>query len=237
MDNLLRMEKYHLLHNRIYWCGIAGVFLIGFFTADTYMLETMENMDGMTTSLSDIFNAMVYDSTFLLIVISSLLAFILGQEFSCRTVNLEITAGHSRKEIFISKVVVYLLAFNIMAIIFPIAGCLKEYALFDIHDVGNLFCNVGKAIFYSFLLNSCTFLIAIWLCCYLKNAVMSVVATATVVFTLSLYFTYGMMIKLPVSILPIYQIRAVISTEDVLSVPCSCNWYLLDRHSNIFIMV
>lgn len=48
---------------------------------------------------------------------------------------------------------------------------------------------------------------------------MSVAATATVVFTLSLYFTYGMMIKLPVSILPIYQIRAVISTEDVLSVP------------------
>ena len=68
-----------------------------------------------------IFNGMVYDSTFLLILMSSILALILGQEFSYQTVDLEITAGHSRKSIFFSKVITYLIAFNVMALVYPIA--------------------------------------------------------------------------------------------------------------------
>ena len=30
-DNLLKMEKYQLSHNIFYWCGLIGIFLIGFF--------------------------------------------------------------------------------------------------------------------------------------------------------------------------------------------------------------
>ena len=100
MNNLLKMEKYQLSHNIFYWCGLIGIFLIGFFTADTYVPEAMGPMGGAATSLADIFNGMVYDSTFLLIIISSILALILGQEFSSRTIDLEVNAGHSRKTIF-----------------------------------------------------------------------------------------------------------------------------------------
>ena len=82
MNNLLKMEKYQLSHNIFYWCGLIGIFLIGFFTADTYVPEAMGPMGGAATSLADIFNGMVYDSTFLLIIISSILALILGQEVS-----------------------------------------------------------------------------------------------------------------------------------------------------------
>ena len=81
MNNLLKMEKYQLSHNIFYWCGLIGIFLIGFFTADTYVPEAMGPMGGAATSLADIFNGMVYDSTFLLIIISSILALILGQDF------------------------------------------------------------------------------------------------------------------------------------------------------------
>ena len=105
MRNLLKMERYQLSHNFLYWCGVVGIFLIGFFTAETYVPEVMGPTGGAATSLADIFNGMVYDSTFLLILMSSILALILGQEFSCRTVDLEITAGHSRKAIFFSKVI------------------------------------------------------------------------------------------------------------------------------------
>lgn len=220
MSNLLRMEKYHLLHNRIYWFGLAGVFLIGFFTADTYVQDIINDVSGVTTiSLSGIFDRMVYDSTFLLIIISCLLALILGQEFSNRTIALEITAGHSRKEIFISKVIVYLIFFNIMAVVYPIAGCLKEYGHFGISDVGNFLYHVGKDIFYSVLLNSATFLIAIWICFCLKNAAKSVAVTVAVVFVLSLYLGYGMMMKFPVGFLPTYQIRAAVSTIDFMLFP------------------
>ena len=64
MNNLLKMEKYQLSHNIFYWCGLIGIFLIGFFTADTYVPEAMGPMGGAATSLADIFNGMVYDSTF-----------------------------------------------------------------------------------------------------------------------------------------------------------------------------
>ena len=36
MDKLLKLEKYQLLHNSIYWCGMIGIFILGFFT---YRLE------------------------------------------------------------------------------------------------------------------------------------------------------------------------------------------------------
>lgn len=209
MSNLLRMEKYHLLHNRVYWLGAAMVFLIGFFTADTYVQDLIYSATAI--SLSGIFDKMVYDSTFLLIIISCLLALILGQEFSNRTIVLEITAGHSRKEIFISKVIVYLIFFNIMAVIYPFAGCLKEYGYFSIPDIGNFIYHVGKNIFYSFLLNSGIFFVAIWICFCFKNTAKSVAVTAVTLFVLSLYLGYGMMMKFPVSFLPTYQIRLAVS--------------------------
>ena len=31
MEKLLKMEKYQFLHNFVYWCGIIGIFVLGFF--------------------------------------------------------------------------------------------------------------------------------------------------------------------------------------------------------------
>lgn len=139
MRNLLKMERYQLSHNFLYWCGMVGIFLIGFFTAETYVPEVMGTTGGAATSLADILNGMVYDSTFLLILMSSILALILGQEFSYRTVDLEITAGHSRKSIFFSKVITYLIAFNVMALVYPIAGCIREFSDLDLLTEETLF--------------------------------------------------------------------------------------------------
>ena len=90
MEKLLKMEKYQFLHNFVYWCGMIGIFVLGFFTADTYVPEVMGPAGGKASSLADIFNGMVYDSTFLLIIISGLLALSFGQEFSGRTITLEV---------------------------------------------------------------------------------------------------------------------------------------------------
>ena len=32
MEKLLKMEKYQFLHNFVYWCGMIGIFVLGFFT-------------------------------------------------------------------------------------------------------------------------------------------------------------------------------------------------------------
>lgn len=41
MEKLLKMEKYQFLHNFVYWCGMIGIFVLGFFTADTYVPEVI----------------------------------------------------------------------------------------------------------------------------------------------------------------------------------------------------
>lgn len=215
MKNLLKMERYYLLHNFYYWCGLIVVFTLGFLTADTYLAEVMGYSGRKAHSLADIFNGMVYDSTFLLIIISTILALIFGQDFSNRTIDLEICAGHSRKDVFVSKVIVYLITFNGMALVYPFAGCIREFSRYGIADGRMLLYNIVKAIVYSCLLNSATFLIAILICCYLQAAVKSAAVTAVATFVLSLYLAYGMKLKLPVSFLTTYQIRAVLQTTEI----------------------
>lgn len=221
MENLLKMERYQILHNRLYWCGAGGVFLLGFFTADTYVPEVMGQKGGAAASLTDIFNGMIYDSTFLLIILSSLLALMLGQEFSCRTIDLEISAGHSRKAVFAGKVLSYLLAFNCMALIYPIAGCLREVSGFGLGEAGRFFTDLGKGTVYSFLLNSAVFLTAILICCFVQNAAKAAAVTAAVTFAASLYLGYGMMLGLPVFFLPAFQIREAVSTAELFVFPAA----------------
>ena len=211
MSNLLKMERYHLFHNFFYWSGLLIVFSMGLLTADTYILEVMGPDGGSAASLADIFNGMVYDSTFLLIIVSSILSFVLGQEFSCRTLHLEVSAGHSRKEIFISQLIVYLIAFHIMALLYPIAGCFREFGRFGIADVGGFFYNILKASVYSLLMNSAIFLLAMFICYWLQHSLKAAAITAVAMFVLSLYLGYGMMLNLPVAFLPTYQIREVVS--------------------------
>lgn len=74
MNNLLKMNNYQLLRNRIYLGGCIGIFLLGFLTARTYETDVLGASGGIAASLSDIFIGMVYDSTFLHIIVSSLLA-------------------------------------------------------------------------------------------------------------------------------------------------------------------
>ena len=130
MDKLLKLEKYQLLHNSIYWCGMIGIFILGFFTADTYVTEVMGPTEEIASSLADIFNGMVYDSTYLLIIMSAILALILGQEFSKRTINLEVSAGHSRKQIFTSKIIFICI---VLIIIFYCLGTITFLSIFNFY--------------------------------------------------------------------------------------------------------
>ena len=110
----------------------------------------------------------------------------MGQEFSCRTLSQEVCAGHSRRQIFISKVVSYLAAFNLMALVYPFSGCIREFSRFGIASENLFLYHVSKAVFYSFMLNSAVFLIAIFFCCCFQNAAKAVAVTAVVTFV----FTY-----------------------------------------------
>ena len=217
LNNLLKTERYQIFHNRTYWLSVFMVFMLGFFTAPTYISEIFGPREETAQTLSDILNGMIYDSTFLLIIVSSVLALILGQEFSRRTIQHEITAGHSRLTVFLSKVIVYLAAFNILALVFPAAGCIREFFHYGVLDLGSFFSAFVRASFYSFLFNSPVLLIPV-LCCFgLRNMSIALSVTALAAFVSSLYLGYGMMLKLPVRFLPTFQIRQAISTTGPLT--------------------
>lgn len=212
MKNLIKRECCQLRHNRCCLCGFVGIFLLGLLTADTYLDEMMGPAGGAAASLADIMNGMVYDSTFVLILVSSLLALALGQEFSCRALDQQIAAGHSRGAVFACKTTVYLVVFNLMALVYPLAGCIREFARFGIDNAAMFGGQAARAAVYSLLLNSGVFLLAVLFCICLQNAAKAAAVTAAVTFVLSLYLGHGMMLGLPVVWLPVYQIRQVVST-------------------------
>ncbi len=212
MKNLIKRECYQLRHNRCCLCGFVGIFLLGLLTADTYLDEMMGPAGGAAANLADIMNGMVYDSTFVLILISNLLALALGQEFGCRALDQQIAAGHSRRAVFACKTAVYLMVFNLMALVYPLAGCIRELARFGIGNAAMFGGQAARAVVYSLLLNSGVFLLAVLFCICLQDAAKAAAVTAAVTFVVSLYLGYGMMLGLPVAWLPVYQIRQVVST-------------------------
>ena len=223
MRNLLKMERYQLLRNPLYWLCLAAVFFSGFSMADTYLPEVLGPSGGPATCLADVFNGMVYDSTFLLILASCAL----GRDFSLRTIDHEICAGHSRLSVLLAKSATYLMAFHLVLLSYPLAGCLREYSRFGLGEGNSFLWQALKGVIYSLLLNSGMLLVAVALCCWLKNAAMAAAATAVASFAISLYFAYGTQLELPVAFLPIYQIRqAVTSARDLLpgALAVGCAW-------------
>lgn len=214
MLNLIKMERYQLFRNRIYQISTLAVFVLGFLMADTYLIDSPGNPGSEPKTLTDIWNSMIYDSTFLLILLSCLLAFLLGQEFSCRTIDREITAGHSRSHIFAARLVVLLPAFNLPAFVYPDAGCLRELSRFGLPDGGIFLQTVLRTLVYSLLQNSAFFLLPLLCCFRLRDMAKSVAAAALVTFTLALYLGYGMMLGFPVRFLPTFQIREAVVLSD-----------------------
>ena len=107
-----------------------------------------------------------------------------------------------------------------MAIVYPVSGCIREFSRFGIADAQIFLYNVGKAIFYSALLNSAFFFIAIFVCCCFRSTGAAVTVTAIVTFVLSLYLGYGLMLKLPVFFLPTFQIREALSMQKLFLPGC-----------------
>lgn len=199
------------------WWSVIMIFMLGFITAPAYRSEIFGPKEKIAENLTDILNGMVYDSTFLLIIVSCILALVLGQEFSWRTIQQEIAAGHSRLTVFISKIIVYLTAFDLLALVFPAAGCIRESFYFGIHDLIGFLSDFVRAAADSFLFNSPVLLIPIFLCFVLRNMPRAICAAALLTFVLSLYLGYGMMLDLPVRFLPSFQIRQVISDTEILT--------------------
>ena len=209
MENLMKMMRYQTLRDGIAWAVMAIMVLFGFFMADGYLDNVMGQADRAAKSLDDVFGGMVYDSTFLLVILSALLALRVGQAFSGRTIDLLVSAGHRRSAIYTTLVLNNLLVFNLAALLYPCVGTLRELGHFAGHLDAAAFVVIAKVALYALLLNSAVFLLVIALSIWLRAALPAMAVAALGVFALALYMGYGMMMNLPVAFLPIAQVRFV----------------------------
>ena len=215
MGNLIKMERYKLFHNIVFWILGIGMPILGFFSGSGYRNYYLahDSTPIQVESFSGVFNAMVADSLILLVAICGVLGWFIGREFSLRTISSEVASGNKRFEIFMSKTVVYLVAFNVIMILYSLMGAVSQIGYFGIGDLGNNVLNILRTTVYTIIFQSV----------FLRNGVMTAIAGPLVSFGIMIAFVY-----LPVVLNyanPMYRFREItamgsyFSTNGIVCVP------------------
>ena len=158
-------------------------------------------------TFSGVYNAMIADSLILLVAICGVLGWFIGREFSLRTISSEVASGNKRFEIFMSKTVVYLVAFNVIMILYSLMGAISQIGYFGIGDLGNNVLNILRTTVYTIIFQSVLYLVVITLAFILRNGVMTAIAGPLVSFGIMIAFVY-----LPVILNfanPMYRFREI----------------------------
>lgn len=129
MSNLLKHRWFEIRHNPILWITIAVccafTLLVTNFTGLKYLTDP-PMAAGISYNIQGYFTALAADIIFPLLIISgAFTAMMLGNLFSDRTIDHEITAGHSRESIFVSQCVIGFAVPNIAVFSAILVGCLR----------------------------------------------------------------------------------------------------------------
>ena len=209
MGNLIKMERYKLFHNIVFWILAIGMPVLGFFSGSGYRNYYLahDSTPINIETFSGVYNAMIADSLILLVAICGVLGWFIGREFSLRTISSEVASGNKRFEIFMSKTVVYLVAFNVIMILYSIMGAISQIGYFGIGDLGNNVLNILRTTVYTIIFQSVLYLVVITLAFILRNGVMTAIAGPLVSFGIMIAFVY-----LPVILNfanPMYRFREI----------------------------
>ena len=96
MANLIKAERYILLHSRCFWGMTIGSFLL----CSVLLLDSVRYT-------SNLFYAALYNMPILYFLPIVFAALFVGEDFGNRTMNGLICAGHSRGIVFVVKGIVY----------------------------------------------------------------------------------------------------------------------------------
>ncbi len=209
MGNLIKMERYKLFHNIVFWILAIGMPVLGFFSGSGYRNYYLahDSTPINIETFSGVYNAMIADSLILLVAICGVLGWFIGREFSLRTISSEVASGNKRFEIFMSKTVVYLVAFNVIMILYSLMGAVGQIGYFGIGDLGNNVLNILRTTVYTIIFQSVLYLVVITLAFILRNGVMTAIAGPLVSFGIMIAFVY-----LPVILNfanPMYRFREI----------------------------
>lgn len=223
MGNLIKMERYKLFHNFVFWILLIGMPLLGFISGSGYRNYYLahDTTPIKIETFSGVYNAMVADSLIFLVAICGVLGWFIGREFSLRTISSEVAAGNKRFEIFLSKTVVYLVAFNVIMILYSLMGAVSQIGYFGIGNLGNNILNILTTTFYTIIFQSVLYLVVITLVFILRNGVMAAIAGFLASFGIMIAFSSIAAEGLPVILNfanPMYRFRETIAMGSYFNV-------------------
>ena len=199
--------------------------ILGFFSGSGYRNYYLahDSTPIQVESFSGVFNAMVADTLILLVAVCGVLGWFIGREFSLRTISSEVASGNKRFDIFMSKTIVYLVAFNVIMILYSLMGAISQIGYFGVGDLGNNILDILRTTVYTVIFQSVLYLIVITLAFILRSGVKTAIAGPLVTFGIMIAFVY-----LPVVLNyanPMYRFREItamgsyFSTNGIVCVP------------------
>ena len=121
MLNLIKLEFYKLKKQNIFKILLLAVIAVSAFSAFSEMriLATEGLLGGGRTSYANAFQ-----DIFMLLISAIFAGFYIGSDFSNKTIHSQLSQGHSRLDIVISKTLVFFIGTSIIMMLYPITVAL-----------------------------------------------------------------------------------------------------------------
>jgi len=239
MSNLIRMEFYKLRYNLLYWLALLGMVIFGFTDAQEYIdfasYSTVKWDDIAVTSFSGLYNSMTADSLIFVTLMAGLIAFTIGREFSLRTLSSEVASGLNRRDIFVSKAIVNILAYDLLMIAHPLGGMVKGILHYGVGDLPDNILNVLRTSIYIFIIYSAVFMCSVLIAYIFRNGIVAGIVSAALWFVLA--YVFAMLCNTDLTainmLLPFYHCRKILDVGsslhggriiDIPAILCSVIW-------------
>lgn len=213
MRKLLRMEMYEFTHDFICVFMLGITFIFGMLSGSGYLEDNYLNL---TKGGYEVFISMLYDSTAFIIFISIFTALLIGKSFSNRTIALKIISGNSRKNVFLSKLIVTLTIAIISMFMFPVLGALTVTIKYGWNSaILQSIIALFKIIICTILLEVSIFSVVIFIGVLFRDTVKTVTASAITMFFNALYMAYASSndLNLPISMNPMRLLRTILANN------------------------
>ena len=182
MGNLLKHRWFEIRHNSILWITIGVcclfTFLVTSFTGLNYLTDP-PMIAGVSYNMQGFFSALTADIIFPLLIISgAFTTMMLGQMFSDRTIDQEISAGHSRKSIFLSYCFVGFIVPNSAVFLSIFVGCLRWVGRIPSPSIKEMLPYLLQAVSLLLLLNFSLFSVCILIVVFFRDAAKAITVSA-----------------------------------------------------------
>lgn len=157
MSNLMKHRWFEIRHNPVFWMALAicCVFTLSLIIGvGKHYLTDPPMVAGVSYDMQGLFMASTADCIYPLLIISGVFtSMILSQQFSSRTIDQEIAAGHSRAEIFFSQCIIGFAVINITILLAIFIGCLRWAGSIPMVSAKVIIPYLARAVILLMLLN------------------------------------------------------------------------------------